>query len=189
VKFSITIGDFHFLNPFLNTDCTNLWLNTAYCVQAVGTITTYPSYPTTPAGNMTAQPYTLTSEAFTTTTWISVPEPIATFTVTTAYPFAPGTWTNCTDYKNRTAKPQVFDQWRQAGTSVDLFPEDYYCNITASGWGLPLNTFLSWNPSLVNGNATGNCTLLPQYNYCVLAGSRKLLSSSPFKHTPLIASY
>jgi hypothetical protein len=37
-----------------------------------------------------------------------------------------------------------------------------------------LDDILLWNPSLVNGNITGNCTLLPDYQYCInLNGTSK----------------
>lgn len=42
----ITLEDFYYLNPKLNTKCTNLLLDIAYCVAAVGDISTYSDYPT-----------------------------------------------------------------------------------------------------------------------------------------------
>lgn len=33
-----------FLNPQVNENCTNLWLDYAYCIEPVGTIKTYDGY-------------------------------------------------------------------------------------------------------------------------------------------------
>jgi hypothetical protein len=40
----ISLSNFYFLNPMINSTCGNLWLNTYYCVEAVGNIATYPGY-------------------------------------------------------------------------------------------------------------------------------------------------
>ena len=36
IKFSLTMDDFIFLNPSINSNCTNLLAEESYCVQAVG---------------------------------------------------------------------------------------------------------------------------------------------------------
>ena len=36
IKFKITMADFVFLNPSINANCTNLYADESYCVQAVG---------------------------------------------------------------------------------------------------------------------------------------------------------
>ena len=36
IKFGISLVDFVFLNPRLNENCTNLFADESYCVQAVG---------------------------------------------------------------------------------------------------------------------------------------------------------
>lgn len=36
IKFQITMDDFVFLNPGINSNCTNLLADESYCVQAVG---------------------------------------------------------------------------------------------------------------------------------------------------------
>lgn len=41
---SISLTDFYFLNPEVNSTCGNLLLGSAYCVQAVGNIVTYSGY-------------------------------------------------------------------------------------------------------------------------------------------------
>lgn len=57
---NIALKDFYFLNPKINANCTNLLLGLAYCVQAVGDISTYSGYPS-------SKIYTLTSLTYTTT--------------------------------------------------------------------------------------------------------------------------
>ncbi|KAL4872891.1 hypothetical protein BDV12DRAFT_192829 [Aspergillus spectabilis] len=45
VMMGISLSDFYFLNPEVNSpNCTNLLTGYAYCVQAVGDISTYPGY-------------------------------------------------------------------------------------------------------------------------------------------------
>lgn len=63
IRESIALRDFYFLNPSINEQCTNLLLDIAYCVAAVGDINTYPSYP-----HSTPPLYTLTSATYSTTT-------------------------------------------------------------------------------------------------------------------------
>ncbi|KAL9477709.1 hypothetical protein ACSS6W_007550 [Trichoderma asperelloides] len=46
-QYSIDLTDFIFLNPEVWPNCTNLYLNNYYCVEAVGYISTYPGYLTT----------------------------------------------------------------------------------------------------------------------------------------------
>lgn len=36
MKFGISLEDFVFLNPAINTNCTNLFAEESYCIQAVG---------------------------------------------------------------------------------------------------------------------------------------------------------
>jgi hypothetical protein len=44
LKFNIPLKDFLFLDPKLNADCNNLWLDYSYCVAPVGETSTYPGY-------------------------------------------------------------------------------------------------------------------------------------------------
>jgi hypothetical protein len=191
VRFGITLADFYFLNPFIDANCSNLLLDTAYCIQAVGTITTYPGYPTTPAGNIT-QPYTLPPETFTTETWVTVTPTVDTIPPPTARALAPGTWSNCSQYKDGVTPPDFVDQWDNIMDRSFYDSALYYCNNTAAVWGISMNDLLTWNPSLVAGNATGNCTLLPNFRYCTFVGDRKLPTTRPkrvsltwFQHFPL----
>ncbi|EZF35126.1 hypothetical protein H101_01329 [Trichophyton interdigitale H6] len=54
LKFGITMDNFIFLNPALNSNCTNLYAEESYCVLPVGDINTYsgkPGYVSTPTGS------------------------------------------------------------------------------------------------------------------------------------------
>jgi hypothetical protein len=179
VKFGLSLADFYFLNPVINTDCTNLWLDTAYCVSPVGSITTYSGYPTASGGSMT-QPYTLTSETYTTATWSTWTQPSTTIpsVVPTAKPLAPGSWSNCSEYRDVGAKPPLVNQWTDSMDRSYYQAADLFCNNTADRYAADLNSFLTWNPSLIAGNLTGNCTLLPNFRYCAFVGTRKLPRAS-----------
>ncbi|GIJ85588.1 hypothetical protein Asppvi_004447 [Aspergillus pseudoviridinutans] len=50
MKFSITFNQLRLMNPQINTDCTNLWANTSYCVALVSgtTVTTTASSSVSP---------------------------------------------------------------------------------------------------------------------------------------------
>jgi hypothetical protein len=165
VTYSIALADFYFLNPNVNSQCTNLFIGIAYCVQAVGAITTYSGYPASMAANTTAL-YTLTSETFTMDSWTTITPTSPAFTATPTNPLAPGTWINCSLYVDGKSPPVVVDQSVQTTLSEGYDPKWYFCNNTAAVYAEAMADFLNWNPSLVNGNATGNCTLLPNYRYC-----------------------
>lgn len=62
-KFHIALKDFLFLNPEVNANCTNLWLDYNYCVVPVGDISTYPGY-----GGATST-FTITPETSTLLPW------------------------------------------------------------------------------------------------------------------------
>lgn len=147
VAYGISLSDFYFLNPEISTDCTNLWLSYAYCVEAVGAITTYPGYQVTVPATSFARPTT-------TTTSITIGPP-------TLLPAAPGTRTDCVksrDYYNLTS----FDVLGQSYLANDFFPND--CSYMARMYAVTVNQLMAWNPSL----NTGNCTFQPGYSYCVI---------------------
>jgi hypothetical protein len=169
VQFSITLADFYFLNPHLDSTCSNLWRDTAYCVQAVGSITTYPAYPTSTPGSLT-RPYTLTSETFTTESWSTVAPNVPSAPVETQHPFAPGSWSNCTMYRNGAEKPQFVDQSAEEVNRESYWASLYYCNNTAAAFGVSMEQLLTWNPSLMSSSSNGNCILLPNFRYCTLVG-------------------
>ncbi|KAG2025158.1 hypothetical protein GB937_002919 [Aspergillus fischeri] len=142
VKFGISLNDFYFLNPQVDVNCSNLWLNTSYCVQAVGNIATYSGYPvTTPSYTFTKLPSTT---AFT-------PVPIATPPLN---PKAPGTWANCTFYEN------AFN------TKIDNYESLNSCHSWSINSGSTVEQLIHWNPSL----DPKNCVLDPAYSYCLISG-------------------
>jgi len=153
---SISLKDFYFLNPELNTECTNLLLGLSYCVKAVGDISTYSGYPSS------SQAYSLTSMAFSTTTYTYSGVPAKT-TPIISLPTASGTTPNCVDYVDYVAVPGSADQAQSNDVSVVT---NYInsCNYIVSAWDIELSDFLSWNPSLSDDNS---CALAPKYKYCV----------------------
>ncbi|KAH7305459.1 hypothetical protein B0I35DRAFT_381589 [Stachybotrys elegans] len=64
LKFAISLEDFLFLNSGINVNCTNLFAEESYCVQAVGDINTYPgrpgyvSFTLDPSATFTGVPFT-----------------------------------------------------------------------------------------------------------------------------------
>ncbi|KAH6839433.1 hypothetical protein B0I37DRAFT_400041 [Chaetomium sp. MPI-CAGE-AT-0009] len=146
IRQNIPLRDFYFLNPSINSsDCLNLWLETAYCVKAVGDINTYSGYPysTTPI-------YTLTSSNYITTTVRSVDtvKPIATPIV--ELPLAPGSLTEdqgCLEFTNHRVVVPQRDQSQQQ--DVPAFTKTINnCNFVSALFGVFLEDFLAWNPSL-----------------------------------------
>ncbi|RYP36756.1 hypothetical protein DL768_010914 [Monosporascus sp. mg162] len=153
-KFNIELDDFLFLNPQVWRNCTNLWLDYYYCVQPVGTITTYPGHPDssttvpfveTPA---TAVPYVDLLENYTTS------QPVV--------PLANGTRVDCHEYV-----------WLANATD----------SAGAGCWGLAMyydiepEELVLWNPSLSRETADAQdpaelpyrypCTLEQSVSYCV----------------------
>lgn len=69
LKFAITLDDFLFLNPGVNSNCTNLFAFESYCVAAVGDINTYSGRPgfasitLNPSAPFTGTPYTARPDA------------------------------------------------------------------------------------------------------------------------------
>ncbi|KAJ6107455.1 hypothetical protein N7523_008778 [Penicillium sp. IBT 18751x] len=130
---SISLTDFYFLNPEIDTNCTNLQLDEAYCVKAVGSITNYPNYTVTGV-----LPITITPVNF---TYVNTAIPTATsdtgyeYTRTPLLPTALGTISGYYDYEN---------------------PSNYtsQCVDMAAGYGIPMKQLVAWNPSLENNAST-----------------------------------
>lgn len=155
IAYSISLSDFYFLNPEINANCTNLDLGIAYCVQAVGSISTYSGYPTT------TPIYTLTSLSYATTTVnFSTVANVATPIV--ALSTAPGTISDCSAYIEWVEVPDLAEQASATDVSVLTdFLND--CNYAVSAYGVDLADFLSWNPVLAS---VSPCTLQANYSYC-----------------------
>lgn len=141
MKYAISLSDFYFLNPQVDSTCSNLWADTSYCVQAVGDIATYSGYPVKTAS------YTFTKPASTKYT----PTPIATATL---QPTASGTIGGCSAYQNA------------FGSNIANVT---YLN-ACDGWAVvndvTVAELLRWNPSL----SSENCVFEAGYSYCVDAG-------------------
>ncbi|KAK6345771.1 hypothetical protein TWF718_007677 [Orbilia javanica] len=86
----ISMEDFIFLNPMINSNCTNLWAGYNYCILPVGTITTYSGHPLSIETN-TAPSTTFNWDTLATTT----DEAISTETL---MPLANGTRLDCAYY-------------------------------------------------------------------------------------------
>ena len=144
----ITLYDFYFLNPEINANCTNLLLNVSYCVQPVGTITSYSNY-TTSSG--THQSITVAPNTFS-----SVNTAIPTSTTVAGFdweptflPHASGTSDDCAWYANYSS----------------TVPVD--CTDIAEEYAITTDQLLSWNPSL--SSDLSSCSLQSGYSYCVQA--------------------
>jgi hypothetical protein len=130
----------------LNITCGNLLLGLSYCVRAVGTITTYPGYPTTAVTTSFTRPVTTTTSSYV------MPDP-------TLNPTASGTLSGCATYQNSVDTSVLLASF---GTiSVNLTVND--CTYVAQKYGTNVTDFLSWNPSLT----AENCELQASFSYCV----------------------
>jgi hypothetical protein len=86
--------DFNFLNPEIDANCTNLELGEAYCIAAVGDISTYSGYP------VTTHLFTVATASFPA---VDTSDPKATSDPgykPTYLPAARDTLTNCQRYAN-----------------------------------------------------------------------------------------
>ena len=156
VTYSIALKDFYFLNPEINTNCTNLLLGLAYCVQAVGNIATYSGYST-------SQFFSLTSASYSTETTTTATEyPVPSVTNEPQLPTASGTVPSCSIYRNYETVSPIIDQSQSADiTLVTDFINS--CTYLTGAYGVDITDLLSWNPSLT----ADNCTLKSGYSYCI----------------------
>ncbi|KAL2786993.1 hypothetical protein BJX66DRAFT_341680 [Aspergillus keveii] len=143
----IMLDDLYFLNPGIDKNCTNLWLDYNYCVRPVGNIETYPGYATVTGGPTTSRwmptlPSTVIDwsdlPSGTLPPWTSLPTP-------STAPLANGTRKDCKEYKDNT-RGELPCEWFMGFVSI-------------------LN-FADWNPSL----DWWNCTLANNTRYCTLLG-------------------
>lgn len=141
VKYGISLADFYFLNPQVDSNCTNLWLNTSYCVAPVGNIATYSGY------SVSTPSYTFTKPPKTTATPTPVPLP-------TLNPRAPDTVSDC----------DLYDNPFFANTTNAMRYNS--CENWAQIAGVTVQDLISWNPSL----SASNCTLDAEYSYCIISG-------------------
>ncbi|KAF7173330.1 hypothetical protein CNMCM5623_005526 [Aspergillus felis] len=153
----ISLSDFYFLNPEVNGNCTNLYLNYSYCVQPVGNIETYPGYATTTTTG--ASPPTTTAWWGTRVAWEDLPiatnlTPWVPIVTPTTAPLANNTRLDCDEYTDNT---------------LGSVPCDWLA------LGVDIGDFASWNPSV----DVYNCTLANNTRYCTLLGSGYDISNLP----------
>jgi hypothetical protein len=141
LKFSLSLSDFYFLNPQVDSSCSNLWADTSYCVKAVGDIETYSGYPTSTGATTFTRPTTSTE---------FMPSPVQTEPL---QPTASGTLGDCYTYEN------AFDatsQLENLTVANSCFSWAHFANVT-------VEQLVEWNPSL----AASNCVLQAGKSYCL----------------------
>ncbi|CAO2650794.1 Nn.00g020860.m01.CDS01 [Neocucurbitaria sp. VM-36] len=148
IKYGISLSDFVFLNPSINSNCTNLLLDISYCVEPVGDINTYPGRPGYHTPGPTGLPFTKVT--FTPTSAAS-----ATPT-STRLPFATDTRDDCYRYFDGSQM-----QMDISGTSFR-----HQCDLAAAVYEVTLEELLTWNPDLGNDTAAANCIFQPGVRYC-----------------------
>jgi LysM repeat protein len=146
IKFGISLADFTFLNPEINANCTNLFAEESYCVQAVGDINTYSGKP----GYATAT--SVATAAY--TPYSDIPTATATtnYTVSTGLPFANGTRSDCNFYFNGS----VFQG------DVSFYASQ--CELAAAVYSVDPDTFNSWNQGI--NVSDPNCSFQSGVQYC-----------------------
>ncbi|BDD61511.1 hypothetical protein MAP00_006553 [Monascus purpureus] len=136
-----------FLNPEIDQNCTNLELGAAYCVEAVGSISTYSGYPTT-----------------TSTPWITV-LPATFSSVDTLIPTSTsGVGYNCTTSLLPTASGTIpgCERYRNYDNSSEAYND---CSYVAFAYQETTDDLLQWNPSLSTNLSA--CDFQAGYSYCV----------------------
>ncbi|RMZ82760.1 hypothetical protein DV738_g1688, partial [Chaetothyriales sp. CBS 135597] len=151
VKFGITLDEFLFLNTGVNKNCTNLFAEESYCVQAVGDINTYSGRP----GYMsiTLDP----SATFTGVPFTALPDATASpySRLYTPMPLATGTRDDCVHYFDGTDY-----QLNLTGTAF-LSP----CGLAMAVYGVDSESFAAWNPGL-GDVLSSSCAFLSGFRYC-----------------------
>ncbi|RSL71249.1 hypothetical protein CEP51_012088 [Fusarium floridanum] len=138
VKYGIELKDFIFLNPMVWENCTNLWLNTSYCVAPVGSISEYPGYgPEKPTFDFEPVDIVFLPWEDPWEEWRNRQKLV---------PLATGTRKDCWNY----------DWWNNSEVSL---PE---VSSVAFVYEVNLELFLAWNPSL-----EGEEIIKPSVSYCV----------------------
>lgn len=160
VKEGISLQDFLFLNPSIDTACSNLWLETSYCVRAVGDINTYTSYPFS-----TSPVYTLTSSAYDITSVSTLAPVVAEATPVVELPLAPGSTgesDGCLEFASYRAVVPPMDQSLQTDAPT-VNKSINSCEFALGAFGAEMSDILSWNPSL---KSVSPCYLQKGYRYC-----------------------
>jgi LysM repeat protein len=137
LKFAISLQDFLFLNSGINVNCTNLFAEESYCVQAVGDLNTYSGRP----GYIS---YTLDDPAatFTGVPFTNLPNGTATRGNRgyTPAPLATGVRDDCVHYF-------VGDEYQFEASALGYWASN--CELAARNYNADDDTFAAWN-SLAN---------------------------------------
>ena len=140
LKFGISLPDFLFLNPDVNSNCTNLYAHESYCVAPVGDISDYPDAPGYVAP--------ISSDSGPVVAFSDLPTagymPTTTTTSSAVLPLATGTRSDCAVYINGNLTTNC-------GTITFLY-------------GVSIEDFLTWNPSL--GTDVNACTIPSEGRFC-----------------------
>ncbi|KAF2130127.1 carbohydrate-binding module family 50 protein [Dothidotthia symphoricarpi CBS 119687] len=158
LAFGITVDDFYFLNPQVDHNCSNLWLETSYCVRPVGNIATYYGYPTSTPGTIFPKP---TPEP------TSTPPPVVTPPLSAK---AAGTVDGCLHYMN------AFDESLSSVFDLNVANS---CEVWAAQADVTVEDLLAWNPSL----SKANCVLQSGKSYCILNLTPTPTTSQPPTNT------
>ncbi|KKK21518.1 hypothetical protein P175DRAFT_0554941 [Aspergillus ochraceoroseus IBT 24754] len=145
----ITLTDFDFLNPEIDSNCPNLWAGQSYCVEAVGDISTYSGYVTGTSTTTTSIWYVTSTSIAWTDFATATPVTYNITSTTSSYPLTSGSLEKCF---------KVFDN-----TYGNI-----RCYDAASLFRVSIANFVLWNPSVLNGqnySITG-CTLQNETQYC-----------------------
>ncbi|KAJ5036790.1 hypothetical protein NUH16_004669 [Penicillium rubens] len=181
VKMGISLIDFYFLNPEVNsTSCNNLIPGESYCVKAVGDVNTYSGYEgisqTKCIFNGTIASSCLATTILPTDTYWEFPSAMnATSTPTsvpayTTLPVASGTVSKCAQYE------PYYDPGANRSNTVNT------CDYIAYFVGITVDELLQLNPSLsYNSSNPSACSFQKGYRYCVrsLNGTASGTTSSP----------
>ncbi|KAF2126083.1 carbohydrate-binding module family 50 protein [Dothidotthia symphoricarpi CBS 119687] len=147
MRYGLSLEDFVFLNPSLNSNCTNLLLDISYCVAPVGDINDYSGRPGYHTPGATGLPFTKVTFAPASTTW--TPQ-------ITRVPFASGTRDDCYRY---------FDGSRMQ-TDISGTNFRHQCDLAASVYDVSLEEILLWNPDLGTDVNTTSCSFKEGVRYC-----------------------
>ncbi|KAE9566431.1 hypothetical protein CGMCC3_g17399 [Colletotrichum fructicola] len=125
-----------FLNTGINSNCTNLFAQESYYIQAVGDINNYPGRPR--YVSITINP----NKSFTSVPFTMLPNATITLDLRpTEVPLATGVRDNCVFYfkgDEYQYSPDVFGYWNSN------------CEIAASNYNVDFDSFAAWNSLITN---------------------------------------
>lgn len=164
MNFSITFDQFRAMNPQVDSNCSNLWANTSYCVATVSGSPPLTTLPTSSATSKTST--TTTTKPPTTTTSSSKTSTSTTKPPTTSTSTSRTTTSSSTSRVSTVAAPAP----TQSGASTAcqqwyVAQSGDYCYLIYTNYGITFDQFRAWNPAI-----DASCSnLQPQYAYCVKA--------------------